>query len=87
LNTYQYQNYVAQGLFEVFTRTLGPSGDIFTTRTIKILSGGHFQWTAFNWATKEFSGTSGGIYPANNRFYNETIEFFSRDDSRVGVSL
>lgn len=56
-------------------------------RTIKILSGGRFQWVAFNSATKEFSGTGGGTYTAENGKYTENIEFFSRDDSRVGASL
>ncbi len=56
-------------------------------RTIKILSGGHFQWIAFNSDTNEFSGTGGGTYSANNGVYIENIEFFSRDSSRVGASL
>lgn len=56
-------------------------------RTIKILTGGHFQWIAFNSATKEFSGTGGGTYSAKNGVYTENIEFFSRDASRVGASL
>ncbi len=56
-------------------------------RTVKILSGGRFQWIAFNSATKEFSGTGGGTYVAANGLYTENITFFSRDDSRVGASL
>ena len=56
-------------------------------RTIKILSGGRFQWVAFNSATKEFSGTGGGTYTADDGKYTENIEFFSRDNSRVGASL
>ncbi|WP_215226522.1 hypothetical protein [Echinicola shivajiensis] len=56
-------------------------------RTIKILGGGRFQWIAFNSETKEFSGTGGGTYSAENGKYSENIEFFSRDDSRVGASL
>ncbi len=56
-------------------------------RTIKILSGDRFQWVAFNLATKEFSGIGGGTYTAGNGKYTENIEFFSRDDSRVGASL
>lgn len=56
-------------------------------RTVKILSGGRFQWIAFNSATGEFSGTGGGTYTAENGKYTENIEFFSRDDSRVGASL
>jgi len=56
-------------------------------RTIKILSGGRFQWVAFNSETKEFMGTGGGTYTTENGTYTEKIEFFSRDDSRVGASL
>lgn len=56
-------------------------------RTVKILGGGRFQWIAFNSATKEFSGTGGGTYTAENGKYTENIDFFSRDDSRVGASL
>lgn len=56
-------------------------------RTVKILSGGRFQWIAFNSETKEFSGTGGGTYTATDGNYVETITFFSRDDSRVGAEL
>lgn len=56
-------------------------------RTIKILSGGRFQWIAFNSETKEFSGTGGGTYTAVDGKYVENITFFSRDDKRVGASL
>lgn len=56
-------------------------------RTVKILSGGRFQWIAFNSETKEFSGTGGGTYTAVDGKYVENITFFSRDDSRVSASL
>lgn len=56
-------------------------------RTVKVLSGGRFQWIAFNSETKEFMGTGGGTYTAENGKYTENITFFSRDDSRVGASL
>lgn len=56
-------------------------------RTMKILSGTRFQWIAYNVETKEFSGTGGGTYTTNDGKYTETIEFFSRDNSRVGASL
>ncbi|WP_162416615.1 hypothetical protein [Cyclobacterium roseum] len=56
-------------------------------RTVKILSGGRFQWIAFNSETKEFSGTGGGTYEATDGNYTESITFFSRDDSRVGAEL
>lgn len=56
-------------------------------RTLKVLSGGRFQWTAINIATKEFFGTGGGTYTFENGKYTEKIAFFSRDSSRVGASL
>lgn len=56
-------------------------------KTMKILSGTRFQWIAYNTETKEFMGTGGGTYTTIDGKYTETIEFFSRDDSRVGASL
>lgn len=56
-------------------------------RTIKILGGDRFQWVAFNSATGEFFGTGGGTYTAKDGKYTEKIEFFSRDNTRVGASL
>ncbi len=56
-------------------------------RTIKILGGNRFQWVAFNSTTREFFGTGGGTYSANDGKYTENIEFFSRDVNRVGASL
>lgn len=56
-------------------------------KTMKILSGTHFQWIAYNTETKQFMGTGGGAYTTINGDYTETIEFFSKDDSRVGMSL
>ncbi len=56
-------------------------------KTIKILSATRFQWAAINTETGEFSGTGGGTYSAEDGKYTENIEFFSRDDSRVGASL
>lgn len=56
-------------------------------RTMKILSGTRFQWIAYNTETKEFFGTGGGTYTTKDGKYTENIEFFSRDNSRVGQSL
>ena len=56
-------------------------------RTVKILSGNRFQWIAFNSATREFFGTGGGTYSADDGKYIENIEFFSRDKDRVGARL
>lgn len=56
-------------------------------KTLKILSGNRFQWAAINTETKEFFGTGGGTYTFENGKYTETITFFSRDNTRVGMSL
>ena len=56
-------------------------------KTMKILSGTRFQWIAYNNETKEFFGTGGGTYTTANDKYTESIEFFSRDSSRVGAKL
>lgn len=56
-------------------------------KTMKILSGTRFQWIAYNSETKEFFGTGGGTYTSENGKYVEKIDFFSRDNSRVGMSL
>lgn len=56
-------------------------------KTYKLLTDGHFQWIAMNTETGEFSGTGGGTYTFKNGKYTEHIEFFSRDNSRVGMSL
>lgn len=56
-------------------------------KTMKILSGTRFQWIAYNTETKQFMGTGGGTYTTNNGKYTENIEFFSRDDSKAGLSL
>jgi hypothetical protein len=56
-------------------------------KTIKLLSGKRFQWAAINTQTGDFFGTGGGNYTFENGKYTEHIEFFSRDSSRVGMSL
>ncbi len=62
--------------------------DIFRPRkTMKILSGTRFQWIAYNVETRQFMGTGGGTYTTVDGKYTENIEFFSRDNSRVGASL
>ncbi len=56
-------------------------------RTMKILSGTRFQWIAYNVETREFFGSGGGTYRTAEGTYTESIEFFSRDDTRSGRSL
>jgi hypothetical protein len=56
-------------------------------KTYKILTGSRFQWIAMNTQTGEFSGTGGGSYTFKEGVYTENIEFFSRDNNRVGAIL
>ena len=56
-------------------------------RTYKLNADGYFQWLAINTKTGEFSGTGGGKYTLKDGKYTEFIEFFSRDNSRVGAEL
>ena len=54
---------------------------------MKILVDGYFQWIAFNTNTFSFMGTGGGSYTAENGIYMENIDYFSRDNKKVGISL
>ena len=56
-------------------------------KTLKVLTSTRFQWIAINPETKGFFGTGGGTYTFKDGKYTETIEFFSRDSSRVGAAL
>ena len=56
-------------------------------KTMKILSGTRFQWIAFDTEKKEFKGTGGGTYTTIDGKYSEKIEFFSRDNNKVGLIL
>ena len=56
-------------------------------KTMKKLTGKRFQRNAFDTDKKEFKGTGGGTYTTIDGKYSEKIEFFSRDNSRVGMDL
>lgn len=58
-----------------------------TRKTLKLLSGTRFQWIAIDPAVKGFYGTGGGRYTAKDGKYTEYVEFFSRDNNRVGAKL
>lgn len=58
-----------------------------TRKTLKYLQGGRFQWIAYDTEGMQFKGTGGGSYSSENGVYVEKIEFFSRDNSRVGAEL
>jgi len=66
---------------------LAPIHQTGSRQTYKILTGTRFQWAAIDPDKKEFSGTGGGTYTFKNGKYTESIEFFSRDSSRVGATL
>tara|TARA_B100001175_G_C19510896_1_gene643798 strand:- start:3128 stop:3793 length:666 start_codon:yes stop_codon:yes gene_type:complete len=56
-------------------------------KTMKILVDGYFQWIAYNTASFSFHGTGGGSYTALEDTYTETIDYFSRDNNKVGITL
>ncbi len=62
-------------------------GDCCPRKTLKFLVDGQFQWIAYNTEDMRFSGSGGGSYVAKNNKYTENIQYFSRDNSRVGASL
>jgi hypothetical protein len=62
-------------------------GEESTRKTLKFLKDGSFQWIAYDTDSFRFSGTGGGSYTAKNGVYTEQIEFFSKDDTRVGAQL
>lgn len=59
----------------------------YPRRTMKILSGKHFQWIAYNVVTKQFIDTGGGTYTTENGKYTETIHFFTKTAESVGKSI
>lgn len=75
------------------TQRMGQDGEMQeihssgTRKTVKLLSGSRFQWIAIDPGKAAFMGTGGGAYTFEGGKYTENIEFFSRDSSRVGMSL
>ena len=62
-------------------------GEAKTRKTLKYLQDGRFQWIAYDTDNMQFKGTGGGNYTAIDGVYTENIEYFSRDNARVGASL
>ncbi|MDO6809994.1 hypothetical protein Q4603_15325 [Zobellia galactanivorans] len=56
-------------------------------KTLKLLMNGRFQWIAYHTDSMKFFGTGGGSFSSKNGHYTENIDFFSKDDSRVGATL
>ncbi|MFK7814235.1 MAG: hypothetical protein AB8B59_17185, partial [Maribacter sp.] len=59
-------------------------GETNTRKTLKFLIDGRFQWIAYDTEGMQFKGTGGGSYTSKDGIYTENIEFFSKDNSRVG---
>jgi len=62
-------------------------GDNKPRKTLKYLQNGKFQWIAYSIDTMKFHGSGGGSFTAKDGVYQENIEYFSRDNSRVGAEL
>ena len=59
----------------------------YPRRTMKVLSGKHFHWIAYNVNTKAFMNAGGGSYTTENGKYTEKIEFFTKTSESVGKTL
>jgi hypothetical protein len=87
------ENVPMAGTWHITGRAKDGTGDMMeihqtgTRKTLKILSGTRFQWAAIDPAVKGFYGTGGGTYDIKNDKYTEHIQFFSRDNYRVGTDL
>ncbi len=62
-------------------------GEENSRKTLKYLQDNRFQWIAFNTESFKFHGTGGGSFSSKNGVYTELIDFFSKDNSRVGAAL
>lgn len=62
-------------------------GEANARKTMKFLMDGRFQWIAYHTETFRFSGTGGGHYTTEGGNYTEHIQYFSRDNTRVGAKL
>lgn len=58
-----------------------------TRKTMKFLLDGYFQWTAFDTASMRFMGSGGGTYTTTEKAYVESLNYFSRDNNKVGKVL
>ena len=63
------------------------SSPFYPRRTMKVLSGKHFHWIAYNVVTKAFMNAGGGSYTTANGKYTENIEFFTKTSESVGKTL
>ena len=79
------------GVWKITARKQGdklePIHQTGSRKTLKMLTDSRFQWFAIDPKTKIFSGTGGGTYTFINGKYTENIDFFSRDNKRVGAGL
>ncbi|QRR02608.1 hypothetical protein [Dyadobacter sandarakinus] len=66
---------------------LTPIHEEGTRKTLKLLSATRFQWFAIDPAKKAFYATGGGTYTIKDGKYKENIQFFSKDNNRVGSSV
>jgi hypothetical protein len=62
-------------------------GEENSRKTLKFLQNGRFQWIAYDTDGMQFKGSGGGSYTSSDGVYTEKIEYFSRDNARVGASL
>jgi hypothetical protein len=71
-------------LNDVVSRRANP---FFPRRTMKIISGKHFQWVSYNVVTRKFFDAGGGTQTTVNGKYVEDIEYFTKTAKSVGKSV
>ncbi len=59
----------------------------YPRRTMKVISGKHFQWIAYNVQRKQFINAGGGTYVSSPGKYTETVDFFTKTSESVGKTL
>lgn len=69
---------------DVLSRRANP---FLPRRTMKIISGKHFQWVSYNVVTRKFFDAGGGTQTSENGKYVENIEYFTKTAQSVGKSV
>src|SRR5215469_14588035 len=68
-----------EGHWELVSGETLPSG----WKEIKLISGGHFIWVAYDTQKRKTAYTGGGTYKIEGDHYTEHVEFMTVDDSEA----
>ena len=85
LLTISITSVISQDLKGAWINTSNENGKTITT--VAILTDGYQVATTYDLDNKEFISTNGGTWSYNNGVLSETVEFDTRDTSRVGSTF